>query len=71
MNINTFLENFASVSGGAIMLADKIPTNLLSENKFLKNSANYFGQDYASNPYRILFLSNQPFGIGIIIISQS
>ena len=64
LNTNEFLENFARVSGGAIMLADKIPTDLLSENKFIQNSANYFGQDYASNPYRILFLSNQTFGIG-------
>ena len=43
------------------MFADKITNDLLSNNSFQENYANYFGQDYASNPSRILFLNNQSF----------
>ena len=41
------------------MFADDIPDDLQNRNNFSKNHAKYFGPDYASNPFRILFLNNQ------------
>ena len=52
---NIFYNNSAYESGGAIMLANKIPKNIM-ENIFVMNKAQlYYGNDYASDPYRILF----------------
>jgi len=51
------------------MLYDKIPTDLQSLNQFTQNQARYFGPDFASNPFRILFLSNQNFCEKILFLN--
>ena len=69
LKTNLFLQNFATISGGGIMLYDKIPTDLQSLNQFTQNQARYFGPDFASNPFRILFLSNQNFCDKILFLN--
>ena len=59
--MNKFYKNIARISGGAIMLDDKIPINLESANSYSGNYAKYFGPDFASNPFRIIFLINENF----------
>jgi len=41
------------------MFAHKIPPNFILLNIFENNSAEHYGQDYGSEPFRILFLQNQ------------
>ena len=54
---NLFTKNVANISGGGIMLDNIIPIDLQSRNQFKDNYAVYFGQNFASSPYRILFLN--------------
>ena len=45
------------------MLDNIIPIDLQSRNQFKDNYAVYFGQNFASSPFRILFLNNMTLGI--------
>ena len=52
---NMFYNNRANELGGAILFANKIPKKIL-DNTFLMNKAHlYYGNNYASDPYRIIF----------------
>ena len=58
---NIFQNNFGRISGGGIMLEDKIPYKFQTLNTFIENKANYYANDYGSNPYRIIFLGNHTY----------
>lgn len=54
MEGNMFLMNYASISGGAIYLEGIQNEELLIfNNTFLKNTAEYYGNDMATSPHRI------------------
>ena len=61
---NAFQQNSASQAGGALMFYKKLPINFDSgtqNNTFLDNKAFAYGDNYASEPYRIFFLGTNPF----------
>jgi len=58
LNSNIFSHNFAEC-GGAIKFVHKIPKNFKERNVFENNSANIFGKNYASEPFRFVYLQNQ------------
>ena len=61
---NLFQWNRASMAGGALMFFKKLPLNFNSNsnnNTFILNKAEAYGNDYASEPYRIFFLENENF----------
>lgn len=57
MTSNHFLNNFAE-AGGAIKLTKIIPDNLLKSNHFEINLALIYGDNYASEPFRIFLVRN-------------
>lgn len=56
---NVFKENHAAVSGGALRFFTGIPFNFSNINIFWRNKAGNYGNDYSSEPYRILFLNGK------------
>lgn len=54
---NVFEQNQAVISGGAMKFFKGIPLDFLNNNIFLRNRAGNYGDDYSSEPYRILFLN--------------
>lgn len=58
---NKFANNYAFISGGALMFSSLIPKNFRINNEFENNLADGYGDNYASEPYRVLFLGKSEF----------
>lgn len=58
---NKFRNNYASISGGALMFTYLIPKNFDKNNEFEDNLAEGYGENYASEPFRVLFLGKNEF----------
>ena len=61
LNSNNFKECQAKSSGGALMFFKKLPNNFSSnnDNSFTDNKADAYGEDYASEAFRLLFLGTR------------
>jgi len=58
---NSFQRNKAETSGGAIMLSYKIPLNFTPDDSiYEENIAGAYGDDCASEPFRMLYLGDVP-----------
>lgn len=56
-----FAYNFALETGGALLFSNKIPKNIMN-NYFSMNQAKlYYGNDYASDPFRMLLENSNGF----------
>lgn len=53
-----FENNFAKEIGGAILFTNKIRIDI-QENLFIKNEANYYGDNFGSDPFRLKFENNE------------
>lgn len=57
---NIFQNDYAQISGGSLMFFSNLPKNFeTSNNSFIGNKADLYGDDFASEPYRILFLGDR------------
>ena len=55
---NNFNYNHAYQAGGALMFNEKTPRNLLNFNAFFNNTAQFYGENYATEKLRVLFFSD-------------
>ena len=53
---NIFGKNEAYQAGGAVLFSEKIPVSFVKSNYFDHNSADQYGTNYASQPYRVIHL---------------
>lgn len=57
---NSFELNQAD-EGGGIRIIKKIPKFIINSNKFHGNKAHSYGDNYASEPYRVIFSKNESY----------
>ena len=55
---NVFINNHAFQSGGAVMLYEETP-KYISNNTYISNNADSYGDNYASEPIRVLFFKDK------------
>lgn len=68
LNENIFANNEATECGGAVKFTYKIPQNFLALNAFSGNKARFFGNNFASEPFKIWYLRNyNPSSIHLLI----